>query len=133
MDGYTKTRNNRKTQKSNNLPKTNKIVIPKYKLDGGLDFTFSLPRGRFIPLPRKLRLWSRAFQKRTATSSFAWLTRNNRYDSANAAYVLWVWRKYCWYATWPTVILRFMETSWKTLTLSPRNLISWIKLNFTNN
>jgi len=29
------------------------------------------------------KLWSGAFQTRTVTSSFAWFTRNNRYDSAN--------------------------------------------------
>ena len=47
-------------------------------------FTFSLPEGgRIAPLlPRQLRHWSSAFRTRTATSSFAWFTRNNRYNSA---------------------------------------------------
>ena len=36
-------------------------------------------------------------------------------------------------ATLQTVILRLMETHWKTLVLSTRNLSRWITLNFMNN
>jgi len=58
---------------------------PKHKLGEGPVFTFGLPGGGAVhtAAPRKLRHWLRAFQTRTATSSFAWFTRNNRYDSAN--------------------------------------------------
>ena len=49
VDGYTKTLNHRriirKMQKNNNLLQTTTILKPKYKLSGGLIFTFSLPRG----------------------------------------------------------------------------------------
>jgi len=40
----------RKTQKSNNLLKTKRILKPKYKLSGEQVFTFSLPGGQFVPL-----------------------------------------------------------------------------------
>jgi len=38
---------------------------------------------------------------------------------------LWVCRRNSRHAAWPTVILRFMETRWKTLALPRRNLIRW--------
>jgi len=40
----------------------------------------------------------------------------------DAASGLWVYRPNSWHAAWPTVILRFMETRWKTLALSSRKL-----------
>jgi len=43
-------------------------------------------------------------------------------QTQDAASVLWVYRHNCWRAAWPTVLLRFMETRWKTLALSPRKL-----------
>jgi len=49
-------------------------------------------------------------------------------QTQDAASVLWVYRHKSWHATWPTVILIFMETRWRTPALSPP-----IKLNFVNN
>jgi len=43
-------------------------------------------------------------------------------QTQDAASVLWVYRHNKWHAAWPTLILRFMETRWKTLALSPRKL-----------
>jgi len=43
-----------------------------------------------------------------------------------------VYRHNSRHAAWPTVILRFVETRWKTRALSIRNLIWWIKLDFMN-
>jgi len=43
-------------------------------------------------------------------------------QTQDAASVLWVCRHNSWQAAWPTVILRFMETRWKTLALSTRKL-----------
>jgi len=51
----------------------------------------------------------------------------------DAAKVLCVYRHNSRHAASPTVILRFMEICWKTLALSPWNLIGSIKLNFMNN
>ena len=54
VDGYTKTLNPRKIlykRKNNVLLKTKIIAKAKYKLGGGLIFTFSLPGSwRFAPL-----------------------------------------------------------------------------------
>jgi len=43
-------------------------------------------------------------------------------QTQDAVSVLWVYRHNSWHAVWPTVILRFMETRWKTLVSSPRIL-----------
>jgi len=43
-------------------------------------------------------------------------------QTQDAASVLRVYRHNRWHAAWPTVILRFMETRWKTLALSPPKL-----------
>jgi len=40
-------------------------------------------------------------------------------QTQDAASVLWVYRHNSWHAPWPTVILRFMETLWMALVLSP--------------
>jgi len=52
----------------------------------------------------------------------------------DAANVLWVYRHNSPHAAWPTGnrVFIFMEARWKTLALSTRNLITWIKLNFVN-
>ena len=54
-------------------------------------------------------------------------------QTQDAANVLRVLRHYSRHAAWSTVILIFMETRWKTLALSLRSLIRWIKVNFINN
>jgi len=54
-------------------------------------------------------------------------------ETQDTTNVPWVWRHNSWHATWPTVVLRFMETRWKTLALSTRNLIRWRKRDFMNN
>jgi len=43
-------------------------------------------------------------------------------QTQDAASVLWVYRHNSWHAAWPTVILRLMETRWKSLSLSTRKL-----------
>jgi len=48
-------------------------------------------------------------------------------QTQDAANVICVYRHNSWYAAWPTVILRFMETHWETLGLSTRNQTGWIK------
>jgi len=40
-------------------------------------------------------------------------------QTQDEAMVLWVSWHNSWHAAWQTVILRFMETRWKTLALSP--------------
>jgi len=54
VDGYTKTRNQRKTlrkiQKTTTYWKPKEYQTLKYKLSGGPVFTLSLPRVRFAPL-----------------------------------------------------------------------------------
>ena len=54
-------------------------------------------------------------------------------QTEGTANVLWVDRHNSRHAASPTVILRLMETRWKTLALSPWNLIRWIKPKFMNN
>jgi len=44
-------------------------------------------------------------------------------QTQDAAKVRGVYRHNNWHVAWPTVILRFMETRWKTLALSPLNLV----------
>ena len=51
-------------------------------------------------------------------------------QTQDAVNVLWVYRHNSRHAAWPTVILGFMETRWKTLALSTQNLNRWIKLTF---
>jgi len=41
----------------------------------------------------------------------------DRITRQDAGSVLWVYRHNSWHAAWPTVILRFMETRWRTLAL----------------
>jgi len=38
-------------------------------------------------------------------------------QTQDAASALWVYRHNRWHAAWPTVMLRFIETLWKTLAL----------------
>jgi len=40
----------------------------------------------------------------------------------DAASALWLYRRNRWHKAWPTVIMRFIETCWKTLALSPSKL-----------
>jgi len=75
------------------------------------------------------------FQKRTATSSFAWFTRDNRCVSTNTGRsqgALSIWHRHNSRHA-GKVILRFMETRWKALALSRRNLMRWITPNSMNN
>jgi len=55
VDAYTETPNCRKilgkAQKNSNLPKTNRVLKPKYNLSAGQVFTFYLPWGRRAPMP----------------------------------------------------------------------------------
>jgi len=44
-------------------------------------------------------------------------------QTQEAAIVLWVYGHNSRHAPWPAVMLRFMETRWKILALSTRNLI----------
>ena len=76
--------------------------------------------------------WSGAFQTWTPTSSFdrVHVAIGTIQQTQDAASVLWVYGHNSWHTAWPTVMLRFMETRWKTLVLSHE---SWIKLNFVNN
>jgi len=52
-----KTKTPRKTQKGNNLLKTQIILNIKISDKGGPVFTFSLPGGRLAPCPLQLRHW----------------------------------------------------------------------------
>ena len=45
----------------------------------------------------------------------AHVTTGTIQQTQEAANVLWVYRHNSWHTAWPTVILRFMETRWKTL------------------
>jgi len=45
------------------------------------------------------------------------------HQTQDSTTLLWVWRHYSRHAAWPTVIVIFMETRWKNLALSTRNLI----------
>jgi len=77
--------NTPKDAKKQQSTETKRIVNTIKQGIRGSVFTFSL-EGVAIRPPATCQLchWSGAFQRRTATSSFDRVTRNNRYDSANA-------------------------------------------------
>jgi len=65
-------------------------------------------------------------------SSNSHLTIDTIHQTQDAVIVIWVCQHYSRQAAWPTVILRYMKTRWKTLALATRNLIRWIKIKGIN-
>jgi len=80
------------------------------------------------PANRQLCHWSDAFKHEHPQVLLieSHVTIGTIQQTQDAASVFWAYRLNSWHAAWPTVILRFMETRWKTLALSPR------KFNKTN-
>jgi len=66
------------------------------------------------------KLWSGAYLTFRLIKQ---VTIDTIHKTQDAVKVLWVCRHYSRHAAWPTVVLRFMKTCWKTLVLSTQNLI----------
>ena len=111
--------------------------IPKYKLGGGPVLDLACQGGRrFAPLvPVNYATYQMHFKHEQPQVPLpdSLVTIRTIQQMQDAASVLCVYRQSSRHAAWPTVILRFVEICWKTLELSPRNLIGWMKLSFMNN